>query len=103
MNKFNENLRKYRKEMKITQTDMAKTLGIAQSTYCGYENGTREPGIPAIKKMAKILGVTGDDLLGITSTQDALAAHFDGDQFTPEEWQEIDNFVNFVKSKRNNQ
>lgn len=35
-----------------------------------------------------------------TEKNDTLAAHFDGDEFTPEELEEIKQFAEFVKSKR---
>ena len=32
--------------------------------------------------------------------QPNIAAHFDGDDFTADEWEEIEKFKMFVKSKR---
>jgi transcriptional regulator with XRE-family HTH domain len=63
--KFNENLRKARREKKLTQQQVADLLGVAKSTYCQYETGASEPNILRLKKLAKILGTNIDSLLGI--------------------------------------
>ena len=34
--------------------------------------------------------------------QSDMAAHFDGEEFTEDEWEEIERFKMFVKSKREN-
>ena len=63
--KFNENLREARLRKKLTQQQVADRLGIAKSTYCQYETGASEPNVLRLKELAKILGTTGDALLGI--------------------------------------
>lgn len=97
---FFENLRDARKAAGLSQTYVAQQLGVAKSTYSLYESGKREPDVTKIKKLAQIIGVSSDALLGIPEKPHTLAAHFDGEEFTPEEQEEIDNFVKFVKSKR---
>ena len=56
-------LRKYRERCMLTQQQLAKKTGIAQSTIAQYENGFRKPDIIKLKKIAAILGCTTDDLL----------------------------------------
>ncbi len=97
--KFYENLKKARKAAGLSQIAVADQLGVAKSTYSLYESGKREPDVPKIKKLAQILGVSSDVLLGITEST-TLAAHFDGEDLTPEEKEEVKKFVEFVKSKR---
>lgn len=96
---FNENLKEARKAAGLSQIAVAEQLGVAKSTYSLYESGKREPDVPKIKKLAEILGVSSDMLLGISEPH-TLAAHFDGEDFTPEEEEEVKKFVAFVKSKR---
>lgn len=76
--------------------------GVAKSTYSLYESGNREPNVQNIKKIADILGVSADELLGINDSVEAttLAAHFGGNEYTEEELDEIKAFAEFVKSKR---
>lgn len=98
---FNENLREARIAAGMSQKDVADQIGVAKSTYSLYESGGREPDVRKIKKLAEVLGVSGSMLLGIPESPTTLAAHFDGEEFTEKEWDDINNFVNFVKSKRN--
>lgn len=59
-----ENLRSSRK---LTQKEIAGKLGIARTTYSGYENGTREPDHEMLQKMADLFDVSVDYLLGRTN------------------------------------
>lgn len=56
-------LYKYRKANGITQRELAEKLGVAQPTITQYETGVRKPDIVTLKKLAKILGCTTDQLL----------------------------------------
>lgn len=63
-NTFAQNLKKIRKEKNLKQNEVAKIIGVSNSTYCQYENGQREPDVLKIIKIANILEVSGDVLLG---------------------------------------
>lgn len=63
--KFNENLREARKRAGKTQQQVADAIGIAKSTYCQYETGASEPNVLRMIAIAKFLGVTGNELLGL--------------------------------------
>lgn len=58
------NLKKIRNKCGLTQTQVAKKLGIAQVTYCNYELGNREPDISTVIKLADIFEVSIDELFG---------------------------------------
>ena len=89
--KFNENLKIAREREKITQKDMAERIGVAKSTYSLYESGSREPNVQTIKKIADILNVTADELLGLENEPVTIAAHKTaGEKFTRK---------NLIKSK----
>lgn len=60
---FSEKLKAARITKGLTQEEVARKIGIAKSTYCGYETGKREPDVDKIKKLAYVLGTTGDILL----------------------------------------
>lgn len=53
-----------RKERGLTQKQLAAKLNIYQSNLSNWENGITEPDILAIIKIAEILEVTTDELLG---------------------------------------
>lgn len=61
--------RKKRKDPKWTQAYAGKVIGVARTTYTAYENGTKEPTIDNIGKMANLFEVTADYLLGRTESK----------------------------------
>lgn len=61
---FQENLKKFRTALNITQKEMAKRLGISERGYRNYEIGCREPNMSALIQIADILRVSLDDLVG---------------------------------------
>ena len=61
---FNQNLKKYRISLSLTQKAMADYLGISERGYRYYEMGTREPNLSALVQMADILHVSLDELVG---------------------------------------
>ena len=96
--KFNENLKTAREKKNITQKEVADSIGVAKSTYSLYESGNREPNVQTIKKIADTLNVSADDLLGLNEQPTTMAAHFDGDEYTEDELDEIRQFAAFVKN-----
>lgn len=97
---FNENLKEARLKSGLSQKDLSENIGVAKSTYSLYESGKREPNVDTIKKIASALNVSADTLLGIDEEPTTLAAHFDGDEYTESELDEIRQFAEFVKNKR---
>jgi len=64
---FTSRLKKAREYNGITQHEVAKALKISRSTYAGYESGRTEPNMELIAMLSKLLCVTTDWLLGLTS------------------------------------
>ena len=54
-----------RKQMNLTQKELAQLLGVANSTLNQWETGTRRPSIDMLVRLAEVLGCTPNDLLGI--------------------------------------
>ena len=59
-----------RKEMKLSQQEVADALGIHQVTYGCYELGKRHPKPDMLKKMARFFGCSIDELLEDDSNDD---------------------------------
>lgn len=59
-----ERLKQLRKDHKLTQDEIAGKLGIARSTYSGYETGKAEPDNLTLQKIADLFQVSTDYLLG---------------------------------------
>ena len=53
-----EMLKQRRKELKLTQSDIAKQLDITRQSYFTWENGKTKPNSQNIEKLADILGVS---------------------------------------------
>ncbi len=51
-----------RKEMKLTQIELAKLVGISQGTLSLYETGKRQPDIKTAMCIAKNLGVSIEEI-----------------------------------------
>lgn len=62
MNKniFGQNLKFYRKKLKLTQVMLAERSGIGQVSIANYERGTRFPGEETLMALAKSLGLPLD-------------------------------------------
>ena len=63
---FNKRIKKLRGETGLTQEEFSNRLGIARTTYSGYERGTSEPDIATLLKFADYFDVTIDYLVGRT-------------------------------------
>lgn len=61
--KIGDNIKFYRQNKFLTQSDIAKELGIPRSTYANYENNTREPDKDVLDKIGKFLGISISELL----------------------------------------
>lgn len=56
-------IRKFREERGMTRAELADALGCVMPTIQRWESGTRIPDIPMFMSIAKVLGVTMDDLI----------------------------------------
>ena len=54
---------KYNSYVNLTQAEVADGINILQSTYSNYEQGTREPNLETLKKLANFFDVSIDYLL----------------------------------------
>ena len=59
-----DKIRQLRKNAGITQSELAKKLGISGSAVGMYEQGRREPDSKTLLKLCSVFGITTDYLLG---------------------------------------
>lgn len=71
---FGDKLREARKNKGYTQEQIAGLLGIAKSTYTGYEKGVREPDLFKIKRLVEVLDVDSSWLLGVDDSPSNITA-----------------------------
>ena len=75
-------IREIRVQKGVQQKELATSLGIAANTLSQYETGKREPDIKTMEKIADVLNVTVDDLLG---RDEKKPAPTDGDGLSQEQ------------------
>jgi transcriptional regulator with XRE-family HTH domain len=59
-----ERLKKAREEKSLTQTEVAKEIGISQPAYSDIERGDRMPSLAVTKRLASLLDCSIDYLVG---------------------------------------
>ena len=67
-----ENLKKFRKLSGFRQDDVAKIIGLDRSAYAYYEAGKTEPNTENLIKIAKMLGIDVNTLLGFEADNASL-------------------------------
>ena len=65
MNKFCERLKELRKDLNLSQLQLANMIGTNNSSVCDWEHGRSQPDIETIIKLCKLFQTTADYLLGI--------------------------------------
>ncbi|KAF0816568.1 hypothetical protein KIS4809_4635 [Bacillus sp. ZZV12-4809] len=102
-------LKYIRKSHRMTMEKVGESLGIAKSSYAGYESGERKPPPDKLVKLASMFDVSCDYLLGITddpvpkrdnrNLSDFLkrsGLHYDGVKLTAEEIRVIRDMLSLI-------
>lgn len=100
-----ELLRKLMEEKNMKVADIVRISGLPYSTVKAIlERGAEKAGYVNVCKICNALGISADELEKMVVDQDyqptTLAAHFDGEEYTESELEEIKNFAEYVKAKR---
>lgn len=76
MDKLANRLIRFRKLKKITQEELANRIGVSRTTYVNYEKDRRKPDYEILQRIADVLEVSTDTLLGreseLTSEEEQL-------------------------------
>lgn len=100
---FTDKLDALMAEKGINKSVLSKEAGIPYTTIAGfYSKGTDNVKLSTLKKLSAYLGCSIDYLADESSDDKppTIAAHFDGDEYTEDELDEIRQFAEFVKNKR---
>lgn len=92
-------------------SDLYKLYGVklAKSTISKWENEKMEPTLSYARILSKYFNVTLDYITGISEKNkiknnsnglETVAAHFDGEEFSEADKEDIENFIRFVLSKK---
>lgn len=97
-------LRNLMEEQNMKVSDIVKRSGLPYSTVKAIlERGAEKAGYVNVCKICNALGISADELERMVADQNyeptTLAAHFDGDDYTEDELDEIKQFAQFVKNR----
>lgn len=107
--KVGKNIRKYRLEASLSQSELGEKINVANQTISSWELDRTSPPIEAIEKMSILFGCDKSDLLGI---QKANVPSFDPrhielidlfSKLNPEQQDHIMNTMRIFISSNNNQ
>lgn len=111
MSILNERIKTRRLALDLTLSEVADYLGVKEATAQRYESGEiKNIKHETIVSLAELFKCTPAYLMGweelnahesiVKNEVHTIAAHFDGDEYTKEELEEIRKFAEFVKTKR---
>lgn len=109
MTNFGKNLVTLRKRKNLTLVELTNQLNsrynikFSKASIDRWEKGTTSPSISHASALADFFDISLDELSGRHNLeieqQDTMAAHFDKDGLTPEEIDEVNRFIEWVRNK----
>ena len=106
MKTINERIKDLRLQLHLSQSYVAKYLGVSRSTFSQMENGNRKILADEIPKLCALFGVSAEALLGDTTdttmSQSTVAFARSFEKLSKEDQAEIMNLIRF-KEKRKKQ
>lgn len=69
-----DKIKTFRAKAQMTQEQLAQAIGVKRSVISKYENGSVEPSISQLQRIAKALGVSWYELMGLRDEISALEA-----------------------------
>lgn len=101
---FSKRMKQSREKQGITLAELGRRIGKTEATVQRYESGNiKNLKNDTIENIANALNVNPAYLMGWYDEQpqqDTIAAHFDKENLTEDEKQEVQDFINYLKSKR---
>lgn len=88
------NLLFYRKRAKLTQKDLAESIGVKNNTISQWENGTNSIDVEVLFNICEVLGISVNDMYGAYAHTSELA-------LTPEEMDLITNYRSLDQRGKN--
>ncbi len=65
---LNENIKKLRLALGISQVELAKKLGVTKQCVSNWENDNILPSVEMLVKIAEFFAISTDELLGLSNT-----------------------------------
>jgi transcriptional regulator with XRE-family HTH domain len=97
---ISNNILVFRQQMGLTQESLAQFLGVKREMISYYENGTREPSVEMLLKLADLFGCELEDLIedNPEALNTCLAFAFRADELLAEDLKTIAEFKKIVKN-----
>lgn len=92
-----------------TQQELAEYMGVSQTTVSNWCNGVKIPRINKIDKICRFFDIPRSSLMVDNKNEtvkeshhvpETIAAHFEGENFSDEQIRQINDFIDFIKSKK---
>lgn len=74
MEPFATNLRRRAELLGITNSEVARRAGLTDRRYGNYVTGRREPDLSTLVRIATVLSISVDELIGMTPAKDVKTA-----------------------------
>lgn len=107
---FSNNLKKFLKEQKKTQLELANFVGISDAAVNNWVKGYKLPRMDKVDKICNFFSIKRSDLLETTTPQsindidftgiERIAAEHRGENFTQDELKFIQDTIDFVVAKK---
>lgn len=113
--KIGDKIKIFRKEKGLTQLKLSTQANISRSYLADIENNRYNPSIDVVKNIADALSIPVDEFFKEEVSEKpidkidrlidknkihTIAAHFDGEEFTDDDVEDIENFIKFVLAKK---
>lgn len=103
-----QRMREARKARGLTTAEVAEAAGISQGNYSDMEGGRKSPSIRTLAALSEALGISTDWILtgerpegrNIAKILAGTDAHYNGEWLTPEEREQIDQYIRFLIRQR---
>ena len=101
---FKERLRAARDLRQLNQSELAAKAKLPPSSIAHFESGSRKPSFDNLKRLASVLDVSTDFLLGRTddpaTAQSSDTLHRDVARLTAEDRELTEGFIKMLQSRR---
>lgn len=101
---LSENIQSLMNRKNVTQKELSEELGVSQSTISNWIQETKYPRIDKIEMLADYFNVPKSSITEDKNKKvmpETIAPHIEGEDLTKEEWDEVLNYIEYVKQKRN--
>lgn len=96
-----DKISEYKKKLNLTTEELSEKSGVPVGTLNKILSGaTKDPKLETLKAIAKVLGLTLNDFDDENSGIHTIAAHKEGENFTPDELAKIEEYKKLLLAAR---